>query len=134
MASSSSSGEEALVFVKKLTHTDVKYRLSFPSKHVGILPADGVEFGVKCGEQVYTFWCTKRKEGPLKPVIEKGWSSLVRDRGIQVGDMLEFYMQKPLPSDEEHEDEDEDEEEDDGDDQLQQPTRYWIEFIGGNSA
>ena len=93
------------VFVKELTDADINHRLSFPTKHMGILPSfapgsNEVKFDVRYGdeEREYAFWCIKRRTGSPKPTIDRGWSDVVRDKQLQIGDWLRFYEEGGQPT------------------------------------
>ena len=87
-------------FEKDLTDADINHRLSFPTKYLHMLPsfADGsneARFDVRYGdeEHPYAFFCIKRKTGSPKPTIDRGWSDVVRDNQLQIGDRLKFYVE-----------------------------------------
>ncbi|XP_021757478.1 B3 domain-containing transcription factor NGA4-like [Chenopodium quinoa] len=96
-----------LLFSKKLTPTDVGFRLSWPRKHLDLLrrlssinlnqpPNDdessGLEFQVYDMEgRSWTLTCTTRSSIHPKPVISRGWRRLVKDNGLRENDEIKFY-------------------------------------------
>ena len=91
------------VFEKVLTDTEIKCkRLFYPTGELGILPfREGkldAEFPVgyrhHSHEHAYNFRCIKREGKYAKPTIAKGWSQMVRDKGLQIGDKLEFHKEE----------------------------------------
>ena len=93
-----------LVFIKTLSTTDIQYRLHFPTYHLDLLPfAEGrreVEFQVRYGENPgrITFRCIKRRGRDPKPTITRGWSEMVRRKGLAEGDLLKFYVEDGQPA------------------------------------
>ena len=95
-----------LVSCKNLTNTEINCkRLFYPTQHLGILPFKkdrrDVEFYVSYRhERPLLFRCKKRggKDEYAKPTISTGWSKMVRDKGLSVGDILMFYVEKDDPA------------------------------------
>ena len=89
----------APVFEKKLTDSEISgKRLFYPTSKLGALPAFrvgtlDVEFPVSYGIEIppYNFRCIKRDGRYAQPTICKGWSQMVRDKGLSAGDILVFH-------------------------------------------
>ncbi|GLT25314.1 hypothetical protein SLA2020_004490 [Shorea laevis] len=83
------------IFAKCLSKTDVRKRLSVPSKSLKYFPLSGehhpVDFKVKDENgRVWTFRCYTRKKKHLKPVLTKGWREFVCTQKLEIGDKVEF--------------------------------------------
>ncbi|KAJ6748795.1 hypothetical protein OIU79_029807 [Salix purpurea] len=84
-------------FSKLLTNTDIKKRLSLPTKFYKSLPSfegiHAVSFEAMDEDGfVWTFQCYTREEGHPKPVLSKGWLEFVRSKMLQVGDTIRFSV------------------------------------------
>ena len=92
-------------FRKKLVSTDLKQKLSVPSKkYQQLFPSlnniDGrlaVEFEARDRNGVpWKFSCSIRKMGHPKPVINsKGWLQFARAKGLKEGNEVIFSMHTP---------------------------------------
>ncbi|KAJ6340620.1 hypothetical protein OIU77_008393 [Salix suchowensis] len=83
---------------KKLSKTDVRRRLSVPTRFLSSLPsfngANAVDFqAVDEGGKVWTFKCSIRRGRHPKPVLSKGWLAFVASKGLQAGDKIKFYKE-----------------------------------------
>ncbi|KAF9671128.1 hypothetical protein SADUNF_Sadunf12G0015300 [Salix dunnii] len=84
-------------FSKQLTNTDIKKRLSLPTKFFKSLPSfnggHAVSFEAMDEDGfVWTFQCSTRQEGHPKPVLSKGWLAFVRNKKLKVGDTIKFSV------------------------------------------
>ncbi|KAB5524120.1 hypothetical protein DKX38_021869 [Salix brachista] len=83
---------------KKLSKTDIRKRLSVPTRFLSSLPsfngAHAVDFqAVDEGGKVWTFKCSIRRLRHPKPVLSKGWLAFVASKGLQAGDKIKFYKE-----------------------------------------
>ncbi|XVF68251.1 hypothetical protein PTKIN_Ptkin10aG0190300 [Pterospermum kingtungense] len=90
---------------KNLRHTDVRTRLTIPSKSLKFFPPlrghkRAVDFDVRDeSDRVWKFrlWTRKKrmkKVKYLKPVLTMGWREFVRSKELRVRDRVVFYMEK----------------------------------------
>ncbi|OAY44974.1 AP2/ERF and B3 domain-containing transcription factor ARF14 [Manihot esculenta] len=90
-----------MLFRKKLTDTDVKYRMVVPmdnyrdafqipegdfSEEIDVIDMDD--------DSVKKFNCSKRRKGHPKPVFCKGWISFVKEKHLVAGDEVTFYKEE----------------------------------------
>lgn len=91
---------------KKLTRTDVMYKMSWPIKHLIHLeekqlinlnnPAHKVEFQVvDQDDHTWSFLCTSRTNGHKKPAISGQWLHFVKFHNLQVADDVVFLFNHP---------------------------------------
>nr|TKR74231.1 uncharacterized protein D5086_0000298340 [Populus alba] len=94
------SRSEILVFSKELTKTDVRKRMSIPTKKLPHLPqfqagachAVVLEVEDERG-QVWNMRCSIRKQKYLKPVISSSWVAFARSKNLGIGDKIFFYRE-----------------------------------------
>ncbi|KAG5248473.1 hypothetical protein OIU76_004849 [Salix suchowensis] len=86
------------LFTKKLSKTDIDYRMSVPMKS---LDAFRIRKGEHCKEIGVTdingkrkrFRCSTRKTDPHpKPVLSSGWTAFAKERGLRKGDEVSFFV------------------------------------------
>ncbi|KMT11762.1 hypothetical protein BVRB_5g104660 [Beta vulgaris subsp. vulgaris] len=93
-------------FKKKLTATDVEYKMSWPTKYLIHLeknqlinlnnPPHKVEFEVvDQADHSWTFLCTSRADGYKKPAISGQWLQFVKFYNLQVDDNVVFLFNNP---------------------------------------
>ncbi|KAJ6991003.1 hypothetical protein NC653_019281 [Populus alba x Populus x berolinensis] len=91
------SRSEILVFSKELTKTDVRKRMSIPTKKLPHLPqfqAGAVVLEVEDERgQVWNMRCSIRKQKYLKPVISSSWVAFARSKNLGIGDKIFFYRE-----------------------------------------
>ncbi|KAJ9158946.1 hypothetical protein P3X46_024487 [Hevea brasiliensis] len=91
-----------VLFTKKLTDTDIKYRMVVPmesyqqdvfqiaegqlSKKFEVIDMDD--------NSVKEFICLKRSIGHPKPVFSKGWIGFVKEKQLVEGDEVIFYKEE----------------------------------------
>ena len=91
-----------LLFCKILTKTDIEYRLNFPTTSLNNLPLAmaqrRIEFLARYQDNnpPKIFVCIKRRGICPKPTIATGWLELVREKDLQVGDRLKFYLEEGI--------------------------------------
>ncbi|KAF2319893.1 hypothetical protein GH714_020150 [Hevea brasiliensis] len=91
-----------VLFTKKLTDTDVRYRMAFPMENyqqdVFEMPKGELskQFEVIDMEDnsVKKFTCSKRSKGHPKPVFCKGWIGFVKEKQLLEGDEVIFYKEE----------------------------------------
>ncbi|XVE67446.1 hypothetical protein DITRI_Ditri08aG0161600 [Diplodiscus trichospermus] len=92
----------AIIVVKILKQTDVKKRLTIPSKSLDCFPPlkgkHTVDFHVvdESG-RVWKFRIYTRKKNTnpyAKPVLTKGWREFVCSKELEVGDRVAFYIEE----------------------------------------
>ncbi|KAG8650271.1 hypothetical protein MANES_07G021700v8 [Manihot esculenta] len=93
--------KRTVLFRKKLTHTDVKFRMVFPMKSyrevLQIQNGDlsqGIDVIDVEDKSVKNFICTKRHKGHHKPVFSKGWISFVKEKHLVAGDKVIFCKEE----------------------------------------
>jgi hypothetical protein len=86
---------EVLIMEKKLSQTDIEYRLAFPTSSLWAFPMPEGETAVYFEatdtlENEWNFRLSIRGENDryTKPVITGDWLQFVRDKGLKVGDKL----------------------------------------------
>lgn len=90
------------IFKKKLTKTDVEKRLAMRTKslihfptfaagqHAQILKVEDFQ-----DKQEWRFRLTIRRRGKYsKPVLSRGWVKFVQTKMLQIGDQVEFLVEK----------------------------------------
>ena len=90
-----------LLFEKSLTQTDVKHRLMIPSEifrqyFQATAVGNSVDIKVRYGNELQerTFGCKIRRGPHEKPVISKGWLSIVNEKKFKEGDQLKFHLEE----------------------------------------
>ncbi|KAG5248476.1 B3 domain-containing transcription factor [Salix suchowensis] len=87
-----------LLIRKKLSKTDIDYRMSVPTKS---LDAFGIRKGEHFKEIGVTdihgerkrFRCSTRRTGlHPKPVLSSCWTAFAKDRGLRKGDEVSFFV------------------------------------------
>ncbi|KAJ6416203.1 hypothetical protein OIU84_004913 [Salix udensis] len=87
-----------LLIRKKLSKTDIDYRMSVPMKS---LDAFGIRKGEHCREIGVTdihgerkmFRCsTRRTDAYPKPVLSSGWTAFAKERGLRKGDEVTIFV------------------------------------------
>ena len=91
----------AAILTKRLSKTDVRFRLAFPTAKLPHLPAfQGganwvrIPVGIKYGDELRLreLRCVVRRNGCQKPVLGRGWKQIVREKELREGDWLIFYQ------------------------------------------
>ncbi|KAH1040551.1 hypothetical protein J1N35_042294 [Gossypium stocksii] len=89
--------KEKQLLMKRLSRTDIKVRLSIPTKKnrcfLNFRNGHKVEFKVKDDNgKDWVFCCSiRKKKGYRKPVLSKGWLPFVRCWKLEIGDEVRVY-------------------------------------------